>query len=583
MIEFKPISLEDKSLYESYLMDGKERGCEYSFSNLYLWGQQNATILHGHMVLMSRFNNITVYPHPVGTGDVKEAMDAIMADAKERNLPLIITGMCRESQKNLEELYPGEFVFQGSQDYDDYVYAIDDLADLKGRKYHRKKNHYNRFLKNYPSYQALPLTVEYLPKVKQMLDEWYDAKRIQNPGTDFSMERLALYKAFEHYEELGMEGMVLTFEEEVLAFTMASRMSRDTFDVHFEKAKEDVDGAYTAINCEFARYIREKYPEIQFLNREEDMGQEGLRKAKESYYPHHMVEKCRARWKGSVDQSGKGTEKELEKEFDQELEKEFLQEAVKVDESTEAQITQLRKLWKEAFGDSEEFLDIFYRTGFHPSRCRCVTMGGKVVAALYWFDCSRNNALPTKRIAYIYAVATLEEYRGQGLCHKLMQDTLNHLREAGYEGAILVPAGEELSRFYHHMGYEPCTFVNEFECIGQEMNISVRTIEKEEYATLRRKFLPEGGMIQEHENMDFLETMANFYTGEDFLLAAYDEEGTLRGIELLGDAHKAPGILHALGYKEGQFRSPGDQTSFAMYFSFTEKAEIPSYFGLAFD
>jgi hypothetical protein len=291
MIEFKPIRLEDKPLYESYLLDGKERGCEYSFSNLYLWGQQNATILHGHMVLFSHFQNITVYPYPVGSGDKRKVLDAIMEDAKERNIPLVITGMCRESQKNLEELYPNQFVFQGSQDYDDYVYAIDDLADLKGRKYHRKKNHYNRFIKNYPSYKTSPLTREYLPKVKQMLDDWYESKRMQNPKADFTMERQALYRAFEDYEKLEMEGMVLLYEDEVLAFTMASRVSPDTFDVHFEKAKEDVDGAYTAINCEFAKYIRDKYPEIKYLNREEDMGIEGLRTAKERYYPHHMVEK----------------------------------------------------------------------------------------------------------------------------------------------------------------------------------------------------------------------------------------------------------------------------------------------------
>ena len=421
MIEFKPIRLEDKPLYESYLMDGKERGCEYSFSNLYLWGQQNATILHGHMVLMSHFNNITVYPHPVGTGDVREVIDAIMADAKERNLPLIITGMCRESQKNLEELYPGQFVFRGSQDYDDYVYAIDDLADLKGRKYHRKKNHYNRFIKNYPSFQAKPLTEGYVAGVKQMLDEWYDSKKRLNPKADFAMEQEAIYQALEDYEGLGMEGMVLLNEGEVLAFTMASPISRDTFDVHFEKAKEDVDGAYTAINCEFAKYIREKYPEVLFLNREEDMGQEGLRKAKESYYPHHMVEKCRAIWKGS---SGESIG---------ELKKEFIREDVIVDEPLESQIPQLRKLWKEAFGDSEEFLNIFYETGFHRSRCRCVTMEDKVVAALYWFDCSRKETLSdaedkrdlnTHKLAYIYAVATLEEFQGIIHTHPTLTEVL---------------------------------------------------------------------------------------------------------------------------------------------------------------
>lgn len=297
MITFKPITLEDKPVYEAYLGDGKERGCEYSFANLYLWGQQNGTILHGHLAFLSRFGDKTVYPYPVGNGEKRIVLDSLMADARERNIPLVITGMCQESRKDLERLYPGEFEFYGGQDYDDYVYDIRDLAELKGRKYHRKKNHYNRFLKTYPSYQVKPLKDEDLPLVKGMLSDWYEGKRIQNPEMDFTMERRAIEKALCSYKELGMECLLLMYEGEVLAITMGSKVGRDTFDVHFEKAREDVDGAYTAINCEFAKYIRDKYPEIAFLNREEDMGIEGLRKAKESYYPHHMVQKCRAYYK----------------------------------------------------------------------------------------------------------------------------------------------------------------------------------------------------------------------------------------------------------------------------------------------
>ena len=105
------------------------------------------------------------------------------------------------------------------------------------------------------------------------------------------MERSALKKALDHYEELDMEGLLLLDGDTVLAFTMASFLSEDTVDVHFEKANTDAEGAYTAINCLFARYLRSKYPHIRFLNREDDMGLEGLRKAKLSYLPHHMVEK----------------------------------------------------------------------------------------------------------------------------------------------------------------------------------------------------------------------------------------------------------------------------------------------------
>ena len=98
--------------------------------------------------------------------------------------------------------------------------------------------------------------------------------------------------ALANYEVLGMDGLVLLGGGQVLAVTLASRLSADTMDVHFEKARVDAGATYTAINCEFAGYIRGKYPEIRFLNREEDMGLEGLRRAKESYHPHHRVKKC---------------------------------------------------------------------------------------------------------------------------------------------------------------------------------------------------------------------------------------------------------------------------------------------------
>ncbi|MBO5373543.1 MAG: DUF2156 domain-containing protein [Lachnospiraceae bacterium] len=291
MIDFKPIALEDKALYEQYLSAEKELGCNYSFANLFLWGKQNIAFLHNHIVLFSQFNNLNIYPYPLGFGDKKLVLDAIIADAKERNIPCKISCLCADEQDVLEVLYPKKFQFFFDRDSSDYVYAIDDLADLKGRKYHRKRNHYNGFLKNFPNYRVEPLTTEHIPSVQEFIHQWYESKLIENPKANFQMEQQAIKKALSHYNALKMEGLILFHESDIFAITLGSRLSSNTFDVHFEKAKGEVNGAYAAINCEFARYIRNKYPEIQFLNREEDMGIPGLRKAKESYYPHHMAEK----------------------------------------------------------------------------------------------------------------------------------------------------------------------------------------------------------------------------------------------------------------------------------------------------
>ncbi len=289
--DFTPFSLTDKALYESYLANETERGCEFSFANLYLWGRQSFAEVHGHILLFSQFNRRSVYPYPLGTGDKKEALDAIIADAKARGIPCRITGLGETAKQTIETLYPDRFRFHADEGSFDYVYDINDLADLKGKKYHGKRNHLNRFAEAFPDYRVEPLDESNIEAARQMANAWYEKRLAENPNADFHMERAALSKAFRDLRALELEGLLLKNGDEVLAFTLASRLTDDTFDVHFEKAHADIQGAYPAINCEFARYIRKKYPTVRYLDREEDMGLEGLRKAKQSYYPHHMVKK----------------------------------------------------------------------------------------------------------------------------------------------------------------------------------------------------------------------------------------------------------------------------------------------------
>ena len=243
-------------------------------------------------------------------------------------------------------------------------------------------------------------------------------------------------------------------------------------------------------------------------------------------------------------------------------------------------IPELIKLWKEAFGDSDKFLKTFFSTAFSAKRSRHITVDGITAAALYWFDCSYNG----NNIAYVYAVATKKAYRGQGLCRILINDTHTILKSRGYAGAILVPGSKELFDFYNRLGYETCAYVNELKCIKSGKKLKVSKIGKTEYAKLRRQYLPSGSVVQEGENLDFLERYASFYAGHDFVLATQGEKDTMHGIELLGNISSAPDIVGTLGYKSGSFRVPGQEIPFAMYYHF-EKSDttVPTYFGLAFD
>ena len=242
---------------------------------------------------------------------------------------------------------------------------------------------------------------------------------------------------------------------------------------------------------------------------------------------------------------------------------------MKIDYPLENQIDGLRTLWKEAFGDTDAFLDIFWDTAFSADRCRCITVNDQVAAALYWFDCR----LDERPIAYIYAVATAKAYRGLGFCRKLMDSTRDLLAELGYSGIVLVPE-MHLIGMYESMGYTVCTRVGEFTCHAGENPVALQEINPEEYARLRRQYLPAGGVVQENENLQFLSKIARLYTGDGFLYA--------ENAELLGNTDAAAGILAALGKENGQFRCPDGDIPFGMYLPLDGKS-APAYFGLAFD
>ena len=294
MINFQKLQFSQKAAYEEVLFACPPRGCEYSFANLCLWGRQEVAFVHGCVAFFSHFYGRSVYPYPIGNGDKRAVLEEIFADAKMRGIPCRLTGLTEADKAELEGWFPGKFHLRSGRDGHDYVYAIDDLADLKGRKFQKKRNHANRFRAEHPDYQVLPLTVCNLAMARHMVNDWYMQRMKEDPEGDYLLENIALARAFQHYGALGLEGIMLLDGDRVLAVTMGSRMNADTFDIHFEKAREDVDGAYTVVNQEFARYLRLKYPDAAYLDREEDMGLEGLRKAKLSYNPHHLVEKYQA-------------------------------------------------------------------------------------------------------------------------------------------------------------------------------------------------------------------------------------------------------------------------------------------------
>ncbi len=241
-------------------------------------------------------------------------------------------------------------------------------------------------------------------------------------------------------------------------------------------------------------------------------------------------------------------------------------------------IPALKVLWKEAFGDGDEFLNSFFQSAYSETRALIAEEKGEVLGVLYWFNCE----LRDEKIAYVYAVATAEKHRGKGVCHRIMEYAHKHLRDNGYKGVVLVPGEKSLFDFYEDMGYKVCSYIKEIECGSGGFSADIKEIDKERYAMLRRKYLPCNGVVQEGENIDFLDAQMNLYEGDGYVLAGRKTGDAFYGAEILGDMSHIKEIVKVMDCNKGIFRTVGEGRPFAMWYALSD-ITAPQYFGLAFD
>ena len=300
MIAFRDPEIGDRQWVEERFRASGNQGCEYSFSTLFLWSGAYQQQVDGFVLERLRGKLGAGYLFPAGSGPLEPVLSALEKDAAERGEPCRFFCVTPEQAERLEQLRPGQYAFQSDRDGWDYLYALDRLAGLGGKKLHGKRNHIRRFEESHPDWQVEQITMDNLAECAEMDLEWnrryrsLDAAGEEAEARTRLDERHAMSRAFAHYEALGMDGLLLRTGGKVVAFTMGSPISADTFDVHFEKAYGEIQGAYPMINREFARWLQANRPGVRWLNREDDMGLEGLRKSKESYYPDRMVEKSAA-------------------------------------------------------------------------------------------------------------------------------------------------------------------------------------------------------------------------------------------------------------------------------------------------
>lgn len=295
ILHFRPIGLEDLPLINAYIFNQKYRICDYTIGVLYMWSgflNYEYALTNGMMVIRSCLNSTMTFSIPLGEGDVDAALNDIEDFCAQNNYPLNFHGVTWEAVKILVNKFGDRFTITEMLSWGEYLYNYSDLLNLSGKKYHSKRNHISQFNKLYPTAVFKEITVETLPKIKDFLNRYYE--QTQKDQQLFYKEKNMLDKVFDAYNELKPQGGYIDVDGEVAAFAIGETQG-DTIYIHIEKADTNYKGSYAAINNGYLKYFAADG--VDFVNREEDVGDPGLRKAKLSYYPVEIIKKYSVREK----------------------------------------------------------------------------------------------------------------------------------------------------------------------------------------------------------------------------------------------------------------------------------------------
>ncbi len=413
---FHPIKIDDKKWIDSKLKTDNLTACEYTFANNFIWAKVydvQVGEINDCGVIRYREHENFEYSFPFGEGDKKAAIEILKGICHAHNHGLKLYPLTDEGRQKLIQWFPGEFEIDMDRSDFDYVYTVEKLSTLRGKKLHGKRNHIARFMDdNDWRYEAM--TLDNIDECRKMAREWI-SMREEKWNDEMQQEMDVLEIAFSNFEELGFVGGVLYKQEKIVAFTIGERLNSDTLVVHFEKAYPDLQGAYPMINQQFILHEGKNYT---YVNREEDTGDMGLRKAKLSYYPDILLKKYAAQESHIV----------FANEYDRE---------------------HIIDIWEKCFGDDREYIEMYLDNRFETENmfvihedCRPVSMASFLPVEIMIdgeYICAR----------YVYAVATLPEYRNKGYASEI----LKYAAEKYGEPLVLCPENEGLIKYYGKLGF----------------------------------------------------------------------------------------------------------------------------------
>ncbi len=444
MIKFRDISTADKDIIQRFTLYGERQNCDLSFANLISWRflyNTQFAIVEDYLVFRFYSGHHLAYMMPMplpkeqedGTYNVipcdecsVNVIRAIRNDSIAMGHPFLLLGVCNYMRDIIEKAFPDTFNIYPDRNYSDYIYTRDKLTNLSGKKLQSKRNHINKFKSLYPDYKYRELTPELVPQCIKLEKQWRKISKGDNNEEELdaglSEELRSMTRAFHRWDKLGLIGGTIWVDNNLVAFTYGCPINQHTFDVCIEKADVNYEGAFTIINQEFVKHLPEQY---SYINREEDMGDEGLRQAKLSYKPDILLEKNII------------MEKHPLADFE--------------DQNRIKQET--RELWKLVFEDSEPFMDLYFSRVYKGEYNICCQIGHRVIAALQTLPYPMLYHGKEIKTVYISGVSTYPDYRKQDVGNNLMRQAHFSLYYHGVIFSTLIPAEDWLYGWYRKCGY----------------------------------------------------------------------------------------------------------------------------------
>ena len=476
IIPFRPVTAADADVLRSFTMESKCMNCDMNVANIRAWQflyHTEFAVVDGFLLLRFVTDGHVTYMKPIGKGDLRRVLQLLAEDARSLGDTLRVACVCPCAQALMEESAPGAFVFESQRERADYIYLREALVTLSGKKLQPKRNHISKFKRLYPNYEYRTLTADLVPQCMHLAEAWCRHADCREQRAALAEQRMMAY-ALSHMGELHITGGALFVEGQMVAFTFGAPINETTFDVCVEKADTSYEGAYTMINNEFVSRLPEQYT---YINREEDLGLEGLRKAKLSYHPELILDKMTATYMAQPVEN----EEERRQRFE------------------------TRHLWERSFADPRAFIDLYFREKYRKERNEVIVRDGRVVSALQKLPYPMTYGGAMLPASYISGACTDEEYRRRGLMGELIDQTHRAMQREHAAFSFLIPASAELFGYYAKYGYIPCfrfgwkTVSGQQTTIdGQEFIIQNSELPKEEHLIYLRDKMQERALCVQH-------------------------------------------------------------------------------------